>query len=518
MNPLVQLRGITKEFPGVLANDHIDLDIYPGTVHALLGENGAGKTTLMNILYGLYQPDAGEIRIRGEQVKVTDPNVAIRHGIGMVHQHFMLVPPFTVAENIVLGSEPRRGITLDLDRAVAAVEELCERFGLRVDPHARVEGISVGMQQRVEILKALYRGAEVLILDEPTAVLTPQEVRELKVIVDALAAQGKAIIFITHKLKEIMAMAREVTVIRRGRVIKTLETARTTPAELASLMVGREVVLEVKKGQSHPGEEALRLENVTANNNRRLPALRGVDLTVRRGEILGIAGVDGNGQAELVEVLAGLRPVTGGRVFLKGQDMTRMRTRQRVRQGLGHIPEDRQKRGLVLDFSVEENLILASYDHPPFATGPNLNQAAVRRNAERLVKEFDVRTPSTETPARSLSGGNQQKVIVAREIDRDPDVLIAAQPTRGLDVGAIEFVHERLISERDRNKAVLLVSFELDEILSLSDRIAVMYEGRVVDVLPATEANEEILGLLMSGAARSAEEARAAAEGGDRIG
>jgi simple sugar transport system ATP-binding protein len=403
-------------------------------------------------------------------------------------------------------------------RAVAAVEELSAKFGLRVDPLAKVENISVGQQQRVEILKALYRGAEVLILDEPTAVLTPQEVRELKTIVDTLAAQGKAIIFITHKLKEIMAMAQVVTVIRRGRVIKTLPTTGTSPAELASLMVGREVILEVKKAPAQPGEEALRVENVTALNNRRLPALRGVNLDVRRGEILGIAGVDGNGQTELIEVLTGLRPATGGKVFLKGQDITRAKTRRRIRAGLGHIPEDRQKRGLVLDFSVAENLILATFDQPPFATGVNLNQAAVRKNAERLVKEFDVRTPGTETVARSLSGGNQQKVIVAREIDRDPDVLIAAQPTRGLDVGAIEFVHERLISERDRGKAVLLVSFELDEILSVSDRVAVMYEGRVVDILPAKDANEEILGLLMSGAARSADEARAAAEGGNRVG
>ncbi|MDI6871256.1 MAG: ABC transporter ATP-binding protein [Bacillota bacterium] len=518
MEPIVRLVGITKRFPGVLANDGIDLEITPGTIHALLGENGAGKTTLMNILYGLYQPDSGEVFIRGQKVRVTDPNVAIRRGIGMVHQHFMLIPPFTVAENIVLGSEPRRGVSLDLKRAVAAVEELSARYGLKVDPLARVESISVGMQQRVEILKALYRGAEVLILDEPTAVLTPQEVRELKVILDSLAAQGKAIIFITHKLKEIMAMAQVVTVIRRGRVVKTLPTSETTPAELASLMVGREVILEVEKGPSRPGEEVLRLENVTANNNRRLPALRGVDLTVRRGEILGIAGVDGNGQSELVEVLTGLRPATGGRVFLKGKEVTRTRTRQRIRAGLGHIPEDRHKRGLILDFSVAENLILATYDRRPFASGINLNQGEVRKHAERLVREFDVRTPSTETAARSLSGGNQQKVIVAREIDRDPDVLIAAQPTRGLDVGAIEFVHERLVAERDRGKAVLLVSFELDEILSLSDRIAVMYEGRVVAVLPAGEASEDILGLLMSGAARSADEARAAVEGGNRVG
>ncbi|MGE5553881.1 MAG: ABC transporter ATP-binding protein [Betaproteobacteria bacterium] len=518
MEPIVRLRGITKRFPGVLANDGIDLDIMPGTVHALLGENGAGKTTLMNILYGLYQPDEGEIFIRGERVRVTDPNVAIRHGIGMVHQHFMLIPPFTVAENIVLGKEPRRGLNLDLKRAVKAVEELSARYGLKVDPWSRVESISVGMQQRVEILKALYRGAEVLILDEPTAVLTPQEVRELKMIVDSLAAQGKAIIFITHKLKEIMEMAQVVTVIRRGRVIKTLPTAGTNPRELASLMVGREVILEVRKAPAQLGEEALRIEGLTANNNRRLPALRGVDLEVRRGEILGIAGVDGNGQTELVEVLTGLRPATGGRVLLKGREVTRLRTRPRLRAGLGHIPEDRQKRGLVLDFSVAENLILATYDRSPFAAGIELNQKAIRKHAERLVEEFDVRTPDVETPVRSLSGGNQQKVIVAREIDQDPDVLIAAQPTRGLDVGAIEFVHERLVAERDRGKAVLLVSFELDEILSLADRVAVMYEGRIVAVLPAAEANEEILGLLMSGAAKSVEEARAAAEGGNRLG
>jgi simple sugar transport system ATP-binding protein len=517
VEPIVRLSGITKRFPGVLANDGIDLEIHPGTVQALLGENGAGKTTLMNILYGLYQPDAGEIFIRGGRVKVTDPTVAIRHGIGMVHQHFMLIPPFTVAENIVLGSEPRRGFRFDRRRAVEAVEELSARYGLAVDPSARVEGLSVGRQQRVEILKALYRGAEVLILDEPTAVLTPQEVRELKAIIDSLAARGKAIVFITHKLKEIMAMAQVVTVIRRGRVVKTRPTAGTSPAELASLMVGREVILEVKKAPAQPGEEVLRLEGLTANNNRRLPALRGVDLELCRGEILGLAGVDGNGQTELIEVLTGLRPATGGRVWLKGREMTRARVRQRIRAGLGHIPEDRRKRGLVLEFSVAENLVLATYDRPPFATGLNLNQGTVRRHAERLVKEFDIRTPDPETPAASLSGGNQQKVIVAREIDREPDVLIAAQPTRGLDVGAIEFVHERLVAERDRGKAVLLVSFELDEILALSDRLAVMYEGRIVAVLPAGEANEELLGLLMSGAARSVQEARAALEGGERL-
>jgi simple sugar transport system ATP-binding protein len=518
VDPLVSLRGITKRFPGVLANDRVDLDIYPGTVHALLGENGAGKSTLMNVLYGLYQPEEGEIFIRGEKVRVTDPNVAIQHEVGMVHQHFMLVPPFTVAENIVLGSEPRWGLQFDLKKAVAAVEELSSKYGLKVDPLTRVENISVGMQQRVEILKALFRGAEVLILDEPTAVLTPQEVRELKQVVDNLAAQGKAIIFITHKLKEIMSMAQVVTVIRRGRIIKTLPTEGTTPAELASLMVGREVALQVEKKPQTPGEAVLRLEGLTANNNRRLPALRGVDLEVRRGEILGLAGVDGNGQTELVEVLAGLRRATGGRIILRDRDVTRASTHRRIRGGLGYIPEDRQKRGLVLDFSIEENLILANYRQKPFAHGPVLDQAFIRKNAERLVKEFDIRTPSTTTPASSLSGGNQQKVVVAREIDMDPDVLIAAQPTRGLDVGAIEFVHERLLHERGSQKAVLLVSFELDEILSLSDRIAVMYEGRIVDVLDAAEASEDVLGLLMSGAARSKEEARAAAEGGNRVG
>jgi simple sugar transport system ATP-binding protein len=496
-----------------LANDQISLDIFPGEIHALLGENGAGKTTLMNVLYGLYQPDQGEILIRGKRVAVTDPNVAIQNGIGMVHQHFMLVPPFTVAENIVLGREPKSGLKLDMTKAVQDVEAISKQYGLEVDPHAKVENISVGMQQRVEILKALYRGAEVLILDEPTAVLTPQEVRELKVITDNLVAKGKAIIFITHKLKEIMAMSQKVTVIRRGKLIKSLRTSETNPREMANLMVGREVLLQVAKGEVHAGETVLSAENVEALNHRRLPALRGVSFELRRGEILGIAGVDGNGQTELIEVLTGLRPATKGRVTLKGTDITRFSPRKRARAGLAHIPEDRQKRGLVLDFSIAENLILQKYSEKPFSRGLTLNQQAIKNYADRLIGEFDIRTPNADTAAGSLSGGNQQKIIVAREIDRDPEVLIAAQPTRGLDVGAIEFVHERLVNERDRNKAVLLVSLELDEILSLSDRIAVMYEGQIVDVLDRSEANEEVLGLLMSGAAKSKEAAFAQARG-----
>ncbi|MGE5577212.1 MAG: ABC transporter ATP-binding protein [Syntrophothermus sp.] len=515
MEPIVRMKGIRKVFPGVVANDGIDLEIFPGEIHTLLGENGAGKTTLMNVLYGLYQPDAGEIYVRGQRVVIGDPNVAISLGIGMVHQHFMLVPPFTVAENIVLGDEPRRNrVFIDMKKAVKDVEAISEKYGLKVDPLARVENISVGMQQRVEILKALHRGAEILILDEPTAVLTPQEVRELKVITDNLAAEGKAIIFITHKLKEVMAMSHRITVIRRGKVVGNADPQKTTPAALASLMVGREVLLQVEKGSSRPGETLLAVENLEAQNNRKLPALQGVSFELRAGEILGIAGVDGNGQSELVEVITGLRKATGGRLVIKGREMTNKSARQIAEAGVAHIPEDRQKRGLILDFNVAENMILGSYFKKPFSGGINLRYDRVYGHARELIGEFDVRTPHEKTPAKSLSGGNQQKVILAREFDMEPDILVAAQPTRGLDVGAIEFVHRRLVEQRDKGKAILLVSLELDEIISLSDRIAVIYGGKIVGIVDAADADEEELGLMMAGAGGRREDGESSAKRG----
>lgn len=506
MSNVIEMRGITKIFPGVVANENINFQLKKGEIHALLGENGAGKTTLMKILYGLYSPTSGEILVNGEKVEITSPNKAIALGIGMVHQHFMLVPPFTVAENIILGSEPAKAGVLNMDEAIRRVEEISNTYGLIVDPRAKVQDISVGMQQRVEILKALYRGADILILDEPTAVLTPQEVRELIAIMDKLTAQGKSIIFITHKLKEVKAISNQVTVIRRGKVIGTVNTSDVETRDLARMMVGREVILEVEKAPAKPGEVILKVEHLKASNDRGLPALRGAEFEVRAGEILGLAGVDGNGQSELIEVLTGLRPAAGGRVILKGQDVAKKSTRKRTEMGLGHIPEDRQKRGLVLDFSLWENMILGRQHQKPFSSGMLLNSQKVRSYARQLIEEFDVRTPNEEVEAKALSGGNQQKVIIAREISRDPDLLIAAQPTRGVDVGAIEFIHKRIVEERDAGKAVLLVSLELDEILSLSDRIAVIYEGQIVGIMDAKDATEEELGLMMAGATRREEQ------------
>lgn len=498
--PVVEFRNITKVFPGVVANDRISIQFYPGEVHALLGENGAGKTTLMNILYGLYPPDSGEILVRGRPVSITRPNDAIALGIGMVHQHFMLIPPFTVAENIVLGHEPRRrGGFMDMDKAIADVEKLSAQFGLRVDPRARVQDISVGMQQRVEILKALYRGADVLILDEPTAVLTPQEVEELHQITDSLAQQGKAVIFITHKLKEVMQMSHRITVVRRGRVVGSVLTCETSPSQLARMMVGREVVLKVDKQPAKVGPPVLRLEDVWAESDRRLPALRGINLQVNAGEIVGVAGIDGNGQTELVDVIAGLRPVSRGRIYLRDRDVTGLGVRKRREAGIVHIPEDRQRRGMVMDFSVAENGILGRHHRRPFSRGIQQDKKMIRQYARQLVQTYDVRAAGVDIAARSLSGGNQQKLVVGRELDSDPELLIAAQPTRGLDVGAIEFVHRRLIEQRDAGKGVLLVSLELDEILSLSDRIVVIYEGQIVAEVEPDKVTEAELGLLMTG-------------------
>jgi simple sugar transport system ATP-binding protein len=497
--PLLELRGITKRFPGVLANDNVSFDLRSGEVHALLGENGAGKSTLMNILYGLYTPDEGEILLRGERIELGSTRAAIEHGIGMVDQHFMLIPVMTVAENIVLATEPRHaGVLLDYDAARKRVRELSERYGLLVDPDARVDRISVGQQQRVEILKALYRGAEILILDEPTAVLTPQEAKELFEILDSLKSQGKSIIFISHKLNEVLEVADRITTLRRGVKVDTIPAAGATEESLARMMVGREVLLRVEKKPGHPGDPLLEVEDLTVIDDRGLETVRGVSFTVRGGEILGLAGVDANGQSELIDALAGLRPVKSGRITVDGHDLTHAKAKQALDAGIGHIPEDRHRRGLVLPFTLTENLALHAYRQPPNSTRGFLNLSAMTARARRLLKEFDVRGGTPTTPAAALSGGNQQKVVLAREIDGEPKVLIAAQPTRGLDVGAIEFVHGRLLEQRDAGRAVFLVSLELEEILSLSDRILVIYEGRIAGEFPPS-ATEEELGLAMTG-------------------
>jgi general nucleoside transport system ATP-binding protein len=499
--PLLELKGITKRFPGVVANDHVDFQLRKGEVHALLGENGAGKSTLMNILYGLYHPDEGEIRLRGEPLRIDSPRAAIDSGIGMVHQHFMLIPVMSVAENIVLAMEPRKGPFLDHGTANERVREISERFGLAVRPEATIESISVGMQQRVEILKALYRGAEILILDEPTAVLTPQEALELFAIIRSLQAEGKSIIFITHKLGEVLDIADRITVLRRGKTIETVPREGATEEGLARLMVGREVLLQVEKKPAEPGEPLLTVEDLRVHDERGLETVRGISLEVRAGEIVGIAGVDGNGQTELVEAITGLRNIDAGRVVAAGTDVTSEGARGCVEAGVGHIPEDRHRRGLVLDFTLAENIALKDYCEEPDSKWGWLFPKRIIARAGRLLEEFDVRGGGPLTPAASLSGGNQQKVVVAREVSRDPRILVAAQPTRGLDVGAIEFVHRRLVAERDEGRAILLVSFELDEILSLSDRILVMYEGRVVGEYPPSVSEDE-LGIAMLGGRR----------------
>ena len=514
----LELRGITKRFGGLLANDQIDLVVQPGEIRALLGENGAGKTTLMNVLYGLVQPDEGEILINDQRVHVRSPKDAISAGVGMVHQHFMLVPVFTVAENVTLGAEPVRRLTLpalklgplhvprlsvpspgllDRRRARASVRELSERFGLRVDPDAYVEDLPVGVQQRVEIVKALLRDASILVLDEPTAVLTPSETDDLFQVMRQLRESGRSIIFISHKLKEVQAIADNITVIRRGKVVGE-RPPTTSDAELAALMVGRAVQLRVSKQTASPQAVVLDVRDLTVPSEQGVPAVQSVSFDVRAGEILGIAGVQGNGQTELCEALIGLLPSTGS-VLLDGTDISAASTRDRLRAGIGYIPEDRQEDGLVGAFSVADNLVLDVFDRPPYAAGIALKLDAVRKAAVRLVGEYDVRTSSVLTPAGTLSGGNQQKVVVARELSRGNKLLLASQPTRGLDVGSIEFVHSEIVQARDQGVAVVIVSSELDEIYALSDRIAVMYEGRIVGICPPDIAEHE-LGLLMAGA------------------
>lgn len=496
---VVEMKNITKKFGNFTANDNIDLTVHKGEVHALLGENGAGKTTLMNILYGLYQQTSGDIYIREKKTNISDPNIAIKNGIGMVHQHFMLVQPFTVTENIILGMETTKGISLDMKKARKDVKELSDKYGLYVDADAKIEDISVGMQQRVEILKALYRGAEILILDEPTAVLTPQEIVDLMKIIRGLTAQGKTIIIITHKLKEIKMIADYCTIIRRGKGIDTVKVSETSQDDLASKMVGREVSFNVHKEDKEAGEVALKIENLIVKDNRKINAVNGFSLEVKKGEILGLAGIDGNGQSELIEALNGLRKVESGKIFMNGKDVTNKSPKEIFNSKVGIIPEDRQKRGLVLDFTMAENMVLENYNKKPFSKNGVLSYENIEKFARDLIQKFDVRPTNEKIKAKSLSGGNQQKVIIAREVTNDPDVLIAAQPTRGLDVGAIEYVHKSLVNQRDSGKAVLLVSLELDEVLNVSDRIAVIYEGKIVDIIDARDADENKLGLMMAG-------------------
>lgn len=500
MEYVIEMLNIRKEFGSFVANDNITLQLRKGEIHALLGENGAGKSTLMNVLFGLYQPEAGEIRVRGEKANITSPNVANDLGIGMVHQHFMLVQNFTVTENIILGAEPRAGIKIDRATAREKVRQISEQYGLAVDPDAKIEDISVGMQQRVEILKTLYRGADILIFDEPSAVLTPQEIKELIQIMNRLIAEGKSIILITHKLKEIMEVADRCTTIRRGKYIGTVDIDETmTQSRLAEMMVGREVNFNAEYSKATPQELVLDIKDLVVKDSRGIKAVDGLSLDIRAGEIVGIAGIDGNGQTELIEAITGLRKADSGEIFLNNKSIKNLKPRKVTESGVGHIPQDRHKHGLVLDYSIGHNMVLQTYYKQPYSKAGIMNYKQVMEKAKTLIEKFDVRTPSPETFARALSGGNQQKAIIAREVDRSPDLLIAAQPTRGLDVGAIEFIHEQLVLEREKGRAVLLISFELEEILQVSDRIAVLYEGKTVAFLDPKETNEIELGFLMAG-------------------
>jgi ABC-type uncharacterized transport system ATPase subunit len=500
----VEMLDVVKKFGNFMANDRINLTVHKGEVHSLLGENGAGKTTLVNCLYGLYRPTEGRILIKGREVTISDPTVAIQLGIGMVHQHFMLVEPFTVTQNIILGRETTKmmGI-LDLATAEMKVAEISERYGLAINPRDKIEDISVGSQQRVEILKALYRGAEILILDEPTAVLTPQEIQELVGIIRNLTQEGKSIIIITHKLHEIKQVADYCTIIRRGKYIDTVEVDKVTEKELASMMVGREVSFAVEKAEQEKGELALAIQNLVVKDNRGIQAVNGLDLELHKGEILGIAGVDGNGQSELVEALTGLRKVDSGVISFHGKEITGSTPKDVINKwNIRTIPDDRQKRGLVLEFDVAENLILETYHDTPFSNRGVLNKEEIYAYADDCAENFDIRPPNPYLVVKSLSGGNQQKVIIAREVNNDPEVLIASQPTRGLDVGAIEYVHTALVNQRDRGKAVLLISFELDEVINVSDRIAVIFEGKIVGVVDAKDVDEHEIGLMMAGGTR----------------
>lgn len=496
---VIEMREITKVFGEFVANDKINLELRKGEIHALLGENGAGKSTLMNMLAGLLEPTSGEIVVNGQVVKLDSPSKAASLGIGMVHQHFMLVEAFTVAENIILGSELTKNGVLDIARATREINELSERYGLAVDPSAKVADISVGAQQRVEILKTLYRGADILIFDEPTAVLTPSEIDELMAIMKNLVKEGKSIILITHKLDEIRAVSDRVTVIRRGKSIETVEIAGATNADLAEMMVGRSVSFKTEKQPAQPKEVVLSIQDLVVKENRGVPAVKNLSLDVRAGEIVGIAGIDGNGQSELIQAITGLRKIESGSVELKGQSIVGLHPRQITEMSVGHVPEDRHRDGLVLEMMISENIALQTYYKEPLSKKGILNYTNIIGYAKQLMQEFDVRAASEIVPASALSGGNQQKAIIAREVDRNPDLLIVSQPTRGLDVGAIEYIHKRLIQERDNGKAVLVVSFELDEILNVSDRIAVIHDGKIQGIVTPETTNKQELGVLMAG-------------------
>ncbi len=495
----LEMRGITKRFPGVLASDHVNFDVKTGEVHALLGENGAGKSTLMKILYGLYHPDEGQILLDGKPVTISSPNDSINIGIGMIHQHFMLVPTLTVAENVALGLPSSRGVLTDLDRVSKRIIELAKIYNLKIDPTAYVWQLSVGQQQRVEIIKALYRGASLLILDEPTAVLTPQEVDELFVIMKQMVRDGHSLIFISHKLHEVIEISHRVTVLRDGRTIGTRLTSETTKQDLANWMVGREVGFAPDRGETNIGEVRLSLADVKCGSDRGTPGLRGVSFDLRSGEILGIAGVSGNGQRELAEAITGLRKVTSGNVYLEGQDITNLAPGDITERMLSYIPEERMRDGMIKEFTISENMVLREHHKQPFSKNGFLNLRGIAAHTDKLIQQFHVKTPSRETHAKNLSGGNIQKVVLAREISRNPRVILAAQPTRGLDIGATEYVREQLIEQRNRGAAVMLVSEDLDEILALSDRIAVIYEGQVMDIVPRENATPQKLGLLMAG-------------------
>ena len=500
MEYVVEMLNIRKEFPGIVANDNITLQLKEGEIHALLGENGAGKSTLMGMLFGMYKPDRGSIKVRGKEVKISNPNIANDLGIGMVHQHFKLVDNFTVTENIILGCEPRKGLTVDIKKAAKKIEDLSKQYGLNVDPYAKIEDISVGMQQRVEILKMLYRNANVLIFDEPTAVLTPSEIDELISIMKNMTKEGKSIILITHKLREIKEAANRCTVIRRGKYIGTVDVKDTTEADMAKMMVGREVSFKVEKVEAKPKDVVVKIENLSVNNNKKVLGLKNFSLDIRAGEIVGIAGVEGNGQTELVEALTGMRNIESGKIIFKGKNIVKESIRQRIDDGMAHIPEDRHKRGLILDYTMEDNMVLKAYRNKPFSKNGLINRAKISEYAKKIIETFDVRSgEGGKSIARSLSGGNQQKGVIGREIESDPDFLIAVQPTRGLDVGSIEYIHKRLVEQRDLGKAVLLVSLELDEVLNVSDRIAVVNNGELIGIVNANETNENEVGLMMAG-------------------
>ena len=503
MEYVVEMLNIRKEFPGIVANDNITLQLKKGEIHALLGENGAGKSTLMGMLFGMYTPEAGVIKVNGKEVNISSPNVANDLGIGMVHQHFKLVENFTVTENIILGLEPKKFLSIDIKSAAKKIEELSKAYGLNVDPYAKIEDISVGMQQRVEILKMLYRNAEVLIFDEPTAVLTPQEIEDLIGIMRNLIKEGKSIILITHKLKEIKEAADRCTVIRRGKYIGTVNVKETSEADMAKMMVGRQVSFVVEKKPANVGETVLKIENVSVKNNKKVLGLKNFNLEVKKGEIVGIAGVEGNGQTELVEAITGMRPIEEGKIIFNGKDITKDSIRSRIDEGIAHIPEDRHKRGLILDYTLEDNLVLKAYKNEPFSKNGLINRNKITEYANEIIDTFDVRSgEGGKSIARSLSGGNQQKGIIGREIQSNPDLLIAVQPTRGLDVGSIEYIHKRLVEQRDNGKAVLLVSLELDEVLNVSDRIAIVNNGELIGIVNASETDENEVGLMMAGIKR----------------